>query len=71
MRIRFVRQAIGVVRSLVADEEGQDLIEYALLTGLITVGFATVFSAVQGRMADAYQNWISGTQSIWVPPPPS
>ena len=59
-----------LVRCLVAGDEGQDLIEYALLTGLVTVGFAMVFSIVQGQMATAYQNWISDTQNIWVPPPP-
>jgi hypothetical protein len=46
------------------------LIEYALLTGVVTVGFATVFSIAQGQMAAAYQEWLSDTNDLWVPPPP-
>jgi Flp pilus assembly pilin Flp len=70
MRIRYVRQATRVVRSLVADDEGQDLIEYALLAGLIAVAFTIGFPFFQVQMATAYQNWNSNAQSIWEPPPP-
>ena len=69
MRIRYVRQVARVVRSLVADDEGQDLIEYALLTGLVSVALAMVFPIFQDQMATAYQTWISNAQSIWEPPP--
>jgi Flp pilus assembly pilin Flp len=58
------------IRSLVGDGAGQDLIEYALLTGLVTVAFVTAFSIAQGQMATTYQNWISDALDLWVPPPP-
>jgi Flp pilus assembly pilin Flp len=66
-----VRRATRVVRSLVVDDEGQDLIEYALLTGLVSVAFAIVFPIFQVQMATAYQAWLSNADSIWEPPPPS
>jgi len=59
------------VRSLAADDQGQDLVEYALLAGVIAVAFALGFGPVRTKMATAYQNWIAGAQSIWIPPPPS
>ena len=70
MRIRRVLQATRVVRSLVEGDEGQDLIEYALLAGLIAVAFTIGFPFFQVQMATAYQNWNSNAQSIWAPPPP-
>jgi hypothetical protein len=56
---------------LFASSDGQDLIEYALLTGIVAVGGALVFPNVRDRMAAAYQAWLSGAQGIWEPPPPS
>lgn len=60
----------SLARALLTNDDGQDLIEYALLTGMVTVGFATVFSIAQGQMATAYQDWMSDTNDLWVPPPP-
>ena len=57
-------------RELLAGEEGQDLIEYALLTGLIAVAGALVFPVFRDKMAAAYQAWNSGAQALWEPPPP-
>jgi Flp pilus assembly pilin Flp len=60
----------SLARALLTNDDGQDLIEYALLTGMVTVGFATVFSIARGQMVAAYQQWISDTNDLWVPPPP-
>jgi Flp pilus assembly pilin Flp len=60
----------ALARDLLRGDDGQDLIEYALLTGMVTVGFATVFSIAQGQLATAYQTWMSQTNDLWVPPPP-
>jgi Flp pilus assembly pilin Flp len=37
-----IRYAIELIRSLVKDERGQDLIEYAMLGGLIALALAAV-----------------------------
>ena len=52
------------------DDEGQDLIEYALLTSIIAIAGILVFPTIQSKMADAYQNWNDNAQAIWEPPPP-
>jgi Flp pilus assembly pilin Flp len=52
-------------------EEGQDLIEYALLTSLIAVAGILVFPAIRSGMADAYRDWNADAQAIWEPAAPS
>jgi len=55
---------VNTLRSFVRDEEGQDLIEYALLVGLISlvavvaIGLAggsvnDIFNTIQGKLAAA------------------
>jgi Flp pilus assembly pilin Flp len=67
----MMRDLARVGRRLVADSGGQDLIEYALLTGIIAVGGALVFPTIRDKMGAAYQAWLSGGQAIWEPPPPT
>ena len=52
------------------DEDGQDLIEYALLTSIIAIAGILVFPTIQSKMADAYQDWNDSAQDLWIPPPP-
>ena len=63
-----------IVRQFVLDESGQDLIEYGLLTGIVvTIGVA-VFTSINEKMADAYEDWGDEIEANWVPaaplPPP-
>ena len=59
------------IRRLVRDESGQDLIEYALLTGIIAVGVALFGPPVLAQMKTAYENRSSNANSLWVTPPPT
>ncbi len=52
------------------DEDGQDLIEYALLTTIIALVGILVFPSIQTKMHDAYLEWNSDANDIWIPPPP-
>jgi Flp pilus assembly pilin Flp len=52
------------------ENEGQDLIEYALLTGIIAIAGILVFPTIQSKMADAYLDWNDNAQVIWETPPP-
>jgi hypothetical protein len=63
---RAKRRVVG----LLADDTGQDLIEYALLTGIIAVAGALLFGPIRTRMGAAYVEWNADAQEIWVPPPP-
>jgi Flp pilus assembly pilin Flp len=59
-----------LLSQLVHDNDGQDLIEYALLTGIIAIAGILVFPTIQIKMADAYRDWNDNAQAIWETPPP-
>ena len=58
-----------VVRLLTSDD-GQDLVEYALLTGIVALAAAV---AIPARLAlgNLYESWIDNVYELWDPPPPS
>jgi Flp pilus assembly pilin Flp len=66
--LQLVQDLVG---RLVDDESGQDLIEYALL--ITTIGFAGVFvwTLVGNAIRGTYTSWVSGVDSLTVPPAPS
>jgi pilus assembly protein Flp/PilA len=41
---------------LIRDDEGQDLIEYGLLIGVITIGAITAIVAIGGRVQQYFTN---------------
>jgi Flp pilus assembly pilin Flp len=53
-----------------ADESGQDLIEYALLTAIIGIVGFLVMSTFSNRMGTAYSGWNTAAQTAWQPCPP-
>ena len=71
MTLAMLRTGARLGRRLLEERDGQDLIEYALLTGIIAVGGALVFPSVRTKMGAAYQAWLSGGQAIWEAPPPT
>lgn len=58
-----------LVRLLVSDD-GQDLIEYALLTGIVAAA-AAIALPLASELGDIYEAWNSGVNDLWQPPPPS
>ena len=54
-----------------ADERGQDLIEYALLTGAVGLVGVSAWSSIGSGIGTAYTGWDTGVQNIWEPPNPS
>jgi Flp pilus assembly pilin Flp len=61
---------LRLLTRLIADDSGQDLVEYALLAGLIGCVGALVFPEILEDMGEAYESWVSGAYGIWVPPEP-
>ncbi len=59
------------VTQLVRDESGQDLVEYAVLTGLIAVGSVLLFSQLAALMEGSYDGWNAASQDAWEPCPPA
>jgi pilus assembly protein Flp/PilA len=47
---------ISRIREFVRDEEGQDLIEYALLAALIALGAVTAMTATGGSVNSVFGN---------------
>jgi Flp pilus assembly pilin Flp len=66
----------NLLTRLITEDSGQDIIEYAILSALIsTVGVFTWHNIGTG-VNTAYGNWNTGVQDLWVPeqpiaPPPS
>ena len=64
------RGLVTLVTALLRDERGDDLIEYALLAGLMGLVGVLTFNAVSGKMSNAYTAWNMNAQSQWVPDAP-
>ena len=60
-----------LIAQLVRDDSAQDLIEYALLTGLIAVGSVLLFSQLSAAMEASYNNSNTASQNAWEPCPPA
>ena len=56
---------------LVLDDSGQDLVEYALLSGVIGVAGLLLFPVIAGRMGAAYTSWQTQVQTAWEPCAPA
>jgi Flp pilus assembly pilin Flp len=58
------RPAIDLLRQLVLDEQGQDLIEYALLTAFIGLVGALAWINIRSGVSSAYTGWGSGVNTL-------
>jgi len=45
-----------LIARLIREDEGQDLIEYALLLGIIVVGTITIISTIGGKVNTYFTN---------------
>ena len=60
----------ALLKRFVLEENAQDLIEYALLTGIISVGSILLLLAIRGQMQSAYTTWSTQAQDRWDPADP-
>jgi Flp pilus assembly pilin Flp len=56
---------------LISDDDGQDLIEYALLTAFIAIAGILGFQAIGLAINTSYTSWDTTNQDLWEPPPPT
>jgi len=61
----------GTFRRFLADERGQDLIEYGLLAAIIGIAGALVLPLIGPKMAGALQLWGGNIYNAWQPPNPA
>jgi len=60
-----------LLRHLLADEGGQDLVEYAMLTTVVGLAAIAVFDALRAAIGNTYGSWETEVNNLWVPPDPS
>jgi len=58
------------IRRLVADDRGQDLIEYALLAGIIGLAGYLVLPQIGPKMGTAFNQWGGQVYNAWEPAAP-
>jgi Flp pilus assembly pilin Flp len=63
-------QFARALAAVIADDGGQDLIEYALLTAIIGIAGLLVLSTLSTNMGTAYNSWNTAGQNAWQPCPP-
>ena len=59
-----------LLRRLLLDEDGQDILEYALLTASIGLMGIAAWPLIAAGIGAAYQRFDTRTQDIWETPPP-
>ena len=59
-----------VLRCLLLDESGQDLIEYALLASIIAAAGVLLFPAIRAGMGVAFGQWGDAVYDLWAPKDP-
>jgi len=65
------RWCLAVFSALIADDDGQDLLEYALLTALVGLAGLAAFNAIGVGIFNWYTTSNSNVNGIWNSPTPS
>ena len=61
----------SLIRRLLRDERGQDIIEYVLLTAALGVSSIAVWPLISATIGQTYATLDQNTQNMWVPPDPA
>lgn len=61
---------LALLNRLLHADDGQDLIEYALVTASIGLAGIATWPAISTAIGSAYGTWDADTQSIWETPDP-
>jgi Flp pilus assembly pilin Flp len=67
---RDLRSILHVITRLCGDDDGQDLIEYALLTATFGMAALAGWNAMEGAIRNAYASWDTAVQILWEPQDP-
>ena len=59
-----------VLRAVVADDRGQDLLEYALLAALVALVAIPAVAAIQAALNTTYVGWNAAMLRCWQMPEP-
>jgi Flp pilus assembly pilin Flp len=61
---------VTLLRRLAIETDGQDLVEYALLTAFIGCTGAAAWALMQTGLGNAYNSYVAAVWSMWEPPDP-
>ena len=61
---------LTLLRRLIAEETGQDLIEYALLTGALGCAGIVGVNLLGAAISASYRSWDRDVNNLWEVPPP-
>ena len=56
---------------LLADEEGNDLVEYALLSAVVAIASFAAINAIGVAIKTTYTSLDAAAQALWEPQPPT
>jgi pilus assembly protein Flp/PilA len=62
---------LDLLERLVREDAGQDLVEYALLIGMVTVAGVLLLPTLPAKMGTAFGNWGTNVLNLWVPSAPA
>ena len=57
-------------RRLLVEDDGQELVEYALLSAFVMLASITAIEALKSALQAAYTSWNTAAQSCWDMPAP-
>ena len=57
-------------RQLWRDDRGADLVEYALIAGIIALAGIVVFPSIAAKLGDAFGDWGQDVYDAWEPENP-
>ena len=60
-----------LIRRFIADEDAQDLIEYALLSTVIGFAGAAAFQLIMNAIGTTYGKWDTSVNGLWNTPDPA
>lgn len=59
-----------LLKRLVVDDDGQDVVEYGLLAAIIGIAGYLLFPQIENAMEAAYQSWGAESYDLWCPDDP-
>jgi Flp pilus assembly pilin Flp len=60
-----------MIRRLLIDDRGQDLVEYILLGATVALSSLVLANVFPGVMNFVYTSWQTARESLWYPNPPA
>jgi Flp pilus assembly pilin Flp len=69
-RARCAGALTDLLRRFAVESDGDDLVEYALLTTFIGFAGAAAWNAIQTGLGAAYVGWVGAVWNLWEPNDP-